>query len=385
MKLSPVVAAPAARGASSARTGALRDAVQKRVAHWCAEAQRLSKGEAGPRNIRVAVCARELGSGAELVALRADEHQPPASNMKLATTAAALLLLGRDAQWVTPIEASVAPANGVVAGDLVLRAAGDPLFDPAGQGAIEARLLAVAKDLRARGLTRVSGDLVLDEGSFATPGPGPSWPDPSQYWAEYCARSGGFSANGGVLHAIVRAGAVGGAAQVSVNPSPHGLKSDYDVRTSAGTKVDVRVGATQSTVTVKGTLGQGLGEYEAEFAHPDPVAHFGVLFSAALKTAGIALSGGVRRERGVPNGQRLGEIRSALADCLEGINSDSRNSVADQVFLSLGKAMTGEGTRAGGARAVGLALERLGLSPASIHQVDGSGLSREDRVTARAL
>jgi D-alanyl-D-alanine carboxypeptidase/D-alanyl-D-alanine-endopeptidase (penicillin-binding protein 4) len=34
---------------------------------------------------------------------------------------------------------------------------------------------------------------------------------------------------------------------------------------------------------------------------------------------------------------------------------------------------------------VGQALERLGLSAASVHQVDGSGLSREDRVTARAL
>jgi len=40
---------------------------------------------------------------------------------------------------------------------------------------------------------------------------------------------------------------------------------------------------------------------------------------------------------------------------------------------------------AGGARAVTQALERLGLSDEPVHQVDGSGLSREDRVTARAI
>jgi D-alanyl-D-alanine carboxypeptidase/D-alanyl-D-alanine-endopeptidase (penicillin-binding protein 4) len=70
---------------------------------------------------------------------------------------------------------------------------------------------------------------------------------------------------------------------------------------------------------------------------------------------------------------------------LEGINAQSRNGLADQLFLSLGHALTGEGSRAGGARAVESALERLGLPRTSLHQVDGSGLSREDRVSARAL
>ncbi len=356
-----------------------------RIGHWIGEAQKLSKGKARAGNVRVAVCVRELGAEGDLVALRADEPQPPASNMKLVTTAAALVLLGAEPHWVTPFEAAAPLSNGVLAGDLVVRAAGDPLFDSAGPDAGERRLEEAARALRAAGLERIQGDLVLDEGTFEAPAPGPGWPDASQHWAEYCALAGGFSANGGVLHARVRAGAIGARAALGVHPSPHGLKSSYDVRTTAGTNVDVRVGATASTATVRGTLGQGLGEYEAEFAHPDPVALFGSLVQAALRAQGIELSGNLRRARGVPRGVVLAELSSPLAASLQAINSESRNGVADQLFLSLGHAVTGQGTRAGGARAIELALERLGVAARGLRQVDGSGLSRDDRVTARAI
>ncbi|MSR61882.1 MAG: D-alanyl-D-alanine carboxypeptidase/D-alanyl-D-alanine-endopeptidase [Planctomycetes bacterium] len=367
------------------RAAALTERFRARITHWIGEANRLSKGKASAKNVRVAACVRALGAREDLVSLRADAPQPPASNMKLVTTAAALILLGREAQWVTPCEASAPLRDGALAGDLVLHAAGDPLWDARGHGEVEGRLAECARALAAAGLRRIQGDLVLDEGSFETPGPGPSWPDPSQHWAEYCALSGGFNANGGILHALVRAGAVGASAALAVHPSPHGLKTSYDVRTTVGTKVDVRVGATASTATVRGTLGKDIGEYEAEFAHPDPVGLFGALFADALHGAGIELAGSVRRARNTARGVVLAELRSPLAGCLEAINADSRNGVADQVFLSLGQAVAGAGTRAGGARAVALALERLGLADEPVHQVDGSGLSREDRVTARAI
>jgi D-alanyl-D-alanine carboxypeptidase/D-alanyl-D-alanine-endopeptidase (penicillin-binding protein 4) len=389
----PRVAAPAARALSAsdadpahaARAARLSERFRARIAHWTGEAQRLSKGAATASNVRVAACVRELGAPQELVALRADEPKVPASNMKLATTAAALLLFGRGAEWVTPCEAVGTLANGTLTGDLVLRAGGDPVHDPAGRGEVEARFDALARALARAGLAHVTGDVVLDEGSFEDPAPGPGWPDASQHWAEYCALSGGFSASGGVLHAFVRAGRVGTAAALEVHPAPHGLASSYGVTTVAGSSVDVRVGATESTVTVRGTLGATLGEYAAEFAHPDPVALFGAQLLAALERAGIGLDGAVRRTRGARRGRVLAELRSPMAASLEAINAESKNGVADQLFLSLGHALFGEGTRAGGARAVAQALEGLGVPGRDLSQVDGSGLSREDRVTARAL
>jgi D-alanyl-D-alanine carboxypeptidase/D-alanyl-D-alanine-endopeptidase (penicillin-binding protein 4) len=67
------------------------------------------------------------------------------------------------------------------------------------------------------------------------------------------------------------------------------------------------------------------------------------------------------------------------------INTDSINAVADQLFLTLGQELEGEGSAAGGARATARALAELGIDTAGFVQSDGSGLSRENRVTARQL
>lgn len=370
---------------AAARAEKLTAAARALVGRYVEKARVESKGKAHGNNVRIAVCLRELGAERELVALRADAPQAPASNLKLVTTAAALILLGPGAEWVTPLESSARLADGVLGGDLVLRASGDPLCDPAGDGAAEARVQAATRALAEAGVRRIAGDLVLDEGDFATPAPGPSWPDASQRWAEYCALAGGFSVNGGVLHARVEAGAVGKNASLAVHPRAHGLESSYGVKTVAGSAVDVRVGATATTATVKGTLGAKLGQYEAEFAHPDPVLLFGAVLTDALRTAGITLDGALVRRRGVPRGKVLAELRSPLAGSLASINAESRNSIADQVFFSLGHALAGEGTRAGGARAVAEALVRLGVPREDLVQVDGSGLSRDNRVSARAV
>lgn len=385
-----VAAAPAPARAAEDPTRAARSAkltaeARQLVARFIEKARVESKGKAHGNNVRVAVCLRELGAEAELVALRADAPQVPASNLKLVTTAAALILLGPGAEWVTPFESSARLVDGVLAGELVLRAAGDPLCDPAGDGAAERRVRAAVRALAEAGVRRIAGDLVLDEGDFAAPAPGPSWPDPSQRWAEYCALAGGFSVNGGVLHARVRAGAVGKNAELAVFPRAHGLESAYGVKTVAGAAVDVRVGATATTATVKGTIGASLGEYEAEFAHPDPVLLFGAVLRDALRAEGITLDGALVRRRGSARGKPLAELRSPLAECLAPINAESRNSIADQLFFSLGHAVSGQGTRAGGAQAVAQALARLGVPREDLVQVDGSGLSRDNRVSARAV
>jgi D-alanyl-D-alanine carboxypeptidase/D-alanyl-D-alanine-endopeptidase (penicillin-binding protein 4) len=78
----------------------------------------------------------------------------------------------------------------------------------------------------------------------------------------------------------------------------------------------------------------------------------------------------------------LGHLHSDLIDLLKPVNADSVNAVADQVFLATGHAVFGEGTRAAGARATSEALRRLGVSAEGLVQVDGSGLSRANRVTA---
>jgi hypothetical protein len=136
---------------------------------------------------------------------------------------------------------------------------------------------------------------------------------------------------------------------------------------------------------VSGTLGQRIGEYEAEFAHPDPVG----ALRRAPRGARCAsrhreLDGALVRARRHARAACPGRAALAARGCLEAINADSQNGVADQVFLSLGPAVPAR-ARARAARARWRGARAAGLAGEPVHQVDGSGLSREDRVTARAI
>lgn len=370
------------------RKGALQSRFEQVINATLEKARRLSEGKAHAGNIDLAVCVLEIGDNpVELVARHADRPQRPASNMKLVTTAAALVLLGPGQEFRTPFEGRGTLLGGTLRGDLVVRASGDPVWHP--EGRAQERLREVAQQLYGRGLRRIEGDLVLDEGSFLEPGPGPGWPDAAQHWADYCARCAGFSAQGGVLWAVVTPGAAGTRARISVHPTPHGLGSRYGVETTRGGPLDVRVGATRSAVTVKGSLAAGDEPFVATFAHPDPVALFGAVLESELRAVGIALEGEIRRERNIAIETRLpgplAELRSSLDVLYPTINSDSNNSVADQLFLALGHTVVGRGTRDGALEAVQLALERLGVSTAGWIQVDGSGLSRHNRISAHQV
>jgi len=380
---------PPAERAAEGRTTIDR-ALQRRIESAIAAAVRdggaRSKGRVTSASSAVAVHVVELESGLERVAIQPDLALRPASNMKLVTAAAALVLLGVDWHFETVFEAAGTLADGTLEGDLVARAAGDPLFRHDGDGGLDPWLDALARELGAAGIERVSGALVLDEAGFAIPGPGPGWPNAADHWQEYCALSGGFSANAGCITAEVRPGAGGGAARVRVRPRNHGLQRKGTVSTSARrSRLNLAVEARSRGLTVRGTIPADVTTYQTRFAYPDPVELFGHAVVGGLARRGLSIEGGFRRQRDAPGGAAVARLRSPLEPLLVPILEHSNNSVSDQLFLALGHATQERGDRTGGAAASALALERLGISTQGFAQVDGSGLSRENRVSPRQL
>jgi D-alanyl-D-alanine carboxypeptidase/D-alanyl-D-alanine-endopeptidase (penicillin-binding protein 4) len=356
------------------------------VARWIERARARTKNRVHSDNVTVAVHVRELGGGPRAeVGFGQHASLRPASNMKLVTTAAALVLLGPGWHFETPFEAGGPLVDGVLEGDLIVRAAGDPLYDPEAGGAVDHLLDPLVGALRARGLRAIAGDVVLDERSFPAPGPGPEWPDASQHWTEYCALAAGFSANRGALTAVVEAGTVGRAARVRVLPRDHGLPENFGVRTEQSGRLNVRMHARTSGVLVKGSVPSSVSSWSESMSHPDPVSLFGHALTGAFSRAGVLVEGRLRRGRDAPRGTLLASLRSPLLALMAPINTDSTNSVADQVFLATGYAVCGEGTRAASARATARALAQLGVSSEGLVQVDGSGLSRANRVTAAQM
>lgn len=383
--LSAARVTPVRRSALAGR--AVEQRVRGLIGKWSRRAEDLTHGKVRASQVRVAVDVRELGAGGEAeLAIDADRAQPPASNMKLVTSAAALVLLGADWSFETVVEGSGPLADGRLDGDLVVRAGADPLYDPRADGSVDQLLEPLIEELRARGLRAVQGDLVLDEGDYEAPVAPEGWPDEGQRWSEYCALAGGFSANRGCLTALVRPGAAGRSARVAVEPRNHGLPASIDVDTVARGKLVVRLDArSKAGVRVQGSIPRSVERWSDSFAHPDPVALFGSALRGALEAAEIRVHGSVRRERGATGGEVLARLRTPLSTVLTPINTDSNNGVADQLFLALGHAAGGAGTRAAAAQATRRAVERLGVPAEGLTQVDGSGLSRANRATARQI
>ncbi len=359
--------------------------IEGHISAAVATAHKKTKGKANASNCMVALSVLDA-RGTQLVQRAAQNPMRPASNMKLVTSAAALLRLGREGSFNTRFEASGEVTGGVLQGDLIVRAGGDPFYDPLAEGLVQHLFDPLLQALQSAGIREIQGDIVLDEGNFADPAAAPGWPSADQYWQEHCALAAGFSANAGCLTAFVVPTQVGSRARAELRPDLGGLERSGTVKTgSSKSRLDIAIGATSSKATLRGSIPASPNSWSQRFSHPDPVGLFGSVLRKALVAGQLTLRGGLRRTRDVPAGRELYTLRTPIVTVLEPINAESNNSVADQLFFTLGHQASGAGNRIGGQAAAKRALEQLGVSAEGLIMADGSGLSRDNRVTAAQL
>ncbi len=116
-----------------------------------------------------AALAVDLSTGRVVYSHDANAALLPASNEKLTLTFASLLALGPSFRMQTEVLGEGHLADGETwVGNLILKGGGDPTLDAAG-------LAALAHDLRAEGIRRVTGSLVADESYFDARRGGPGW------------------------------------------------------------------------------------------------------------------------------------------------------------------------------------------------------------------
>jgi D-alanyl-D-alanine carboxypeptidase/D-alanyl-D-alanine-endopeptidase (penicillin-binding protein 4) len=119
---------------------------------------------------------------------------------------------------------------------------------------------------------------------------------------------------------------------------------------------------------------------------PDPAGAAAASFVRILNERGVHVSGhsawGTADETAFP----LAQIESApLEEVLRYMDRESDNFTAELVLKTLGAEIAGKGTTGAGARVVIDALREAGIPLAGVRIADGSGLSRFDRLTPRAL
>jgi D-alanyl-D-alanine carboxypeptidase/D-alanyl-D-alanine-endopeptidase (penicillin-binding protein 4) len=120
----------------------------------------------------------------------------------------------------------------------------------------------------------------------------------------------------------------------------------------------------------------------------DPTLFFGTVLKETLSAAGIEISGGVEESsqliEDAKGYKELAFLESDLASTVSTCNQSSQNFYAEMIFRTLGWKMKGKGTTDASIEAVRDFLTKdAGLE--DFDQVDGSGLSRDNRMSAAEM
>lgn len=265
-----------------------------------------------------------------MASVRPDVPRIPASNMKMITGAGALLQMGPDFRYTTRLATTArAPVvDGTLRGPLYLMGAGDPLLATRAYAArylpaSATPLLDLTRPVRRAGIRRVLGPIVADESLFDAVRDGPSW---ERHYHLYAQPLSALSTN--------------------QNHAGNARRADA----------------------------------------PAPWRASGVRLRRALRGVHVTHASGVRRGTTPARVRVLSTAVSApMRTIVREMNVPSDNFIAEMLAKTIGVHGAGIGSSAAGTARTYALLGRHGIMTGRERLVDGSGLSRHNRLTATAL
>jgi D-alanyl-D-alanine carboxypeptidase/D-alanyl-D-alanine-endopeptidase (penicillin-binding protein 4) len=333
---------------------------------------------------RVAVVVQPLDAPQPLLSHHADAALNPASVMKLVTSFAALDQLGPGYRWATDLWTAGPVADGVLSGDLIVKGYGDPTLT------LE-RMWLLQRELRARGVQHVRGNLVLDPSYFDVPPVDPGAFDGEPY-APYNAVPAALVANFNAVTLrlkpaerevlIVPDIALPGVTLTSrlvltEAQACDGWKDALVPAFPAGERVEM---------VVAGRYARSCGEQAWSLNLFEPAATFDFIFRGLWAESGGTLTGTTVSGQAPQAAPFLRFTSEPLTDALTRLNKFSNNLMTRNLLLTLGAEKFGApATPEKGALAVREALLRRGVPIEKLVIDNGAGLSRIERVSARTL
>ena len=361
------------------------------------ECEPASKGEWG-------LLIVDAQTGQTLFESNADKYFVPASNMKLFTTALALAKLGPDYRFHTTLEThgTLSP-EGVLSGDLVLVGRGDPnlsnrkfpyALKEEFDGPPEKALVELADALVAKGVKEIIGDVVGDDSYFPREPYPNGWEIDDMVWEYGAALSAIAVDDNTVTLTLTPAEAAGGPVQAVVSPAtPDFIVQNSVVTSAAEIKSDLTLTREPNSkfVVVRGTLPARSTPRKLVLALHDPAEHASALLAQLLRERGVKISG-VARAVHVPEPPAatsrvvLAEhVSVPLSDSVKLVNKISQNLHTEVLLRAAARANGMWNTADDLMKFPADFYAAAGIAPGDVIQTDGSGLSRHDLVTPRAI
>lgn len=335
------------------------------------------------------VAVRSLESGKTLYERNAHTLMTPASNTQLFTSATALAQLGPDYRFRTEVYRTGRMRGHVLHGDLIIKGYGDPTLTTEGmsRGLDGPTVEEMVEEIRDLGIRQIKGDIVVDESAFADHVYGPGWvwdkesdDDQPQITA--------LSANQGTVRLEYEPGdKPGDGIDLKLTPDTTYVQViDEAVTGVASSKPTLQVKRERgfNVIRLTGSLPCDFDGASLQIPVENPALYTGQILRERLQERGVRFHPNSEVRAGeLPDGAELVQTywSPPLSEIVRFLNHYNDNYVAEMILKTIGFETGGEGTFAGGVKAVDAYRETLGIA-SRWDMLDGSGLTRYNLFSA---
>lgn len=337
----------------------------------------------------MSVLVQNMTTGEVIDEYRSDKVVPPASVMKLLTTAACLETMGPGFRFPTILEYTGSIENGVLYGDLYVHGGCDPSLGWQGKTAFFTQWI---KAVRAAGIKRIEGAVIADMSMLDGEAQNPGWlcEDAGNYYAP-----GIFALNyyGNTMNIVLKSGEPGTVATVmKTEPQVDDIRFINRVRCDRiqydGAFVSGLPYSNERYLT--GAVPSNLGTFGVKGDLPNPGLLLARHFTAKLREAGIAVA---READYLPDYNPLLPKRhelyihysEPLSELIKETNINSNNLYAEALFRYLGTRYTLPGTIHNSQDLLRDYWRRRGVAVQNAIIKDGCGLAPQDAISAKAF
>lgn len=341
------------------------------------------------------VFVRSLKTGEVIYKRNADKLFIPASNMKLFTSAAVLILLGPNYVYETNLFANGIIKNGSLEGDLIIQGSGDPTisnrFFP---GSITNIFENWADSLITKGITKINGNVYGDDTNFDNIGLGKGWAwENESYW--FSAPSGALSFNDNSIEIRISPTDINFPANIKVIPETKYVTLISKVVTVGNSEEQsIKVSRLRGTnlISISGKIKKNSSTIIENVSISDPTMFFLTILKEVFEKKGITITGkigSINSSEKIIFSQNLTPLivhqSVPIKLIIKELNKNSNNFYAEQLLKTIGLEVYGYGSTENGVKACRELFNEMGINPETMMMVDGSGLSQLNLVTPRQI
>ena len=343
-------------------------------------AQRISHIPLSKNNYSIFI--QSTNDSSPIASWNAHTKRSPASVIKLLTTYSSLLELGYDYRWETKFYYTGTLKRGILNGDFVVKASGDPTLKTADVDEI-------VENMKAQGIRRVLGNIVIDKSIFKVSSRNNSGFDKNRY-SPYNAMPDAMMFNQR-------------KSTLCVTPQGRRISINKDVPDASykivnklksvkgscrGSRSWPRVSIKKNTMIFSGKISRHCPDRRVCKVVTKPHLSFYYTLKSKMKKSGITIKGRLKLHKTSRYAKYLFSHYSAPLEEIISITAKKSNNVfARQLLLTLGaKKYKQPSTLSKGRNAIEKILNQHYILEKGKTFIDnGSGLSRVSKITAQSL